>query len=244
MKWIFFLVFSFIGLTGFNQNPIFDAGNSFYANGSYADALNEYNKLVGEDQLSASLYYNIGNTYFKLNELGECIWAYEKALKINPGDKDILYNLDFAKQQTFDKIEGEESSIGNWLKMNLFSFSINMWSILSVLFSFLLAFGIVLFFTRKKHKNIGLTIGFASLLFLFVCIILAHLHKSQILEQNYAVVITEVIEVKTSPSDTAPKSFELHEGTKVSLLRTNENWIEITINGNTGWIDRESIWKI
>lgn len=246
MKWMIFILTCFLSCLGIGQNSTFKKGNSLYAEGNYQEALNTYNKLVAADQLSAALFYNIGNTYYKLDELGESIWAYERALKINPGNDDIRFNLNFANQQTFDKIELQESSIGTWLKINLFRFSINTWSILSILFSVLLGVAIFLFFLSKNQqsKNIGLTLGFATLLLLVTSTILAYLHKEQIVKQDSGIITTEVVSVKTSPSETAPDSFELHEGTKVSLLRTNNNWIEIGVNENVGWVNRESVWKI
>lgn len=246
MKWTVLFVCLFVSGFTFAQDDNFATGNTAYANGDYEAALKAYNKLVADEQLSASLFYNLGNTYYKLDELGEAIWAYEKALKINPGNADVQFNLDFANESTFDEIEGDESVIGKWLAINLFSFSINFWSWLSILFSVLLSVALILFFLGKKQriKNTGITLGFVSIILLIASVVLATTHKQQILAQSEGVVVESVVEIKTSPSDTAPKGFELHEGTKVDLLRTNKNWIEITINGNTGWVNKELIWSI
>jgi len=230
----------------FGQDSTFIKGNEAYANEDYETALNEYNKLVGAEKMGAALYYNLGNTYYKLNELGEAIWAYERALKHDPSNEDAQFNLKFANADTFDEIDNTDSAIANWLKINLFSFSINFWSTLSILFSFILAGALYLFLTtrQQKFKNISLTISFGAFTLLILTIALSYAHKSNITNRDEAIIITEFTEIKTAPSETAAESFTLHEGTKVDLLRSNENWIEVSVNGNAGWVLKEAIWEI
>lgn len=228
------------------QDSSFVRGNEAYANSDFETALSEYRKVVGSDYLSTELYYNLGNTYHKLDQFGEAIWAYEKALKIDPSNENAQFNLKFLNAKTYDDLDTEESGVVTWLKINLFSFSINFWAYLSILFAFILAIAFYFFFTTKKQKvkNRSLTLSFGSLSLMVIMIVLAYFNKANIVKRDSAIIISEFIEVRSSPSDTAPSSFKLHEGTKVDLLRSNEKWIEIGVNTNTGWVEKEAIWEI
>ncbi len=93
-------------------------------------------------------------------------------------------------------------------------------------------------------KNTALTSSFGAIILLISCVVLAYLNKSSILTKDNGIIVNEFVEVRSSPSDTAPSAFKLHEGTKVNLLRSNEGWLEISVNDNTGWIEKESLWEI
>ncbi len=229
-----------------SQDSSFVRGNKAYANSDFETALNEYNKVVASETMSSALYYNLGNTYYKLDELGEAIWAYERALKIKPNNENASFNLKFANAKTYDDLDTSESGIVNWLKINLFSFSISFWSNISIILSFLLSIALFFFFTTKKQKvkNTALTSSFGAIILLISCVVLGYLNKTSILTKDNGIIVNEFVEVRSSPSDTAPSAFKLHEGTKVNLLRSNEGWREISVNDNTGWIEKESLWEI
>ncbi len=230
----------------FGQDSTFVRGNNAYANGDFETALVEYNKIVGSEKLSSQLFYNLGNTYYRLDELGEAIWAYESALKIDPGNENTRFNLKFVNATTYDELDSSDSGIMKWLEINLFSFSLNFWSFVSIILSFILAFTLYFFFTTKKQKvkNTSLTVAFGSFFLVAASVIFAGINKSKIIHKTEAIIVTEAIEIRTSPSETAPEAFKLHEGTKVDLLRSNENWTEINVNGNTGWVQKQTLWEI
>jgi len=246
MKFLFALIVLFITAFANGQDSSFALGNEAYANSDFETALNEYNKVVGSELMSAELYYNLGNTYYKLDQLGEAIWAYERALKIDPNNENAVFNLKFANSKTYDDIESDDSGIGHWLRMNLFQFSINFWAYFSIIMSFAFALAIYFFATTKKQKikNRALTASFTTLALLIFMVIIAYFNKNGIVDRKKAIIITEFIEVHPSPSDTSPSDFKLHEGTKVDLLRANDDWTEINVNGNTGWVKKEAIWEI
>ncbi|NOQ71861.1 MAG: tetratricopeptide repeat protein [Crocinitomix sp.] len=246
MKVLLSILSIFIMCCTYAQDSSFVRGNEAYANADYETALVEYSKVVSSEQISTALYYNLGNTYYKLEQLGEAIWAYEKALKIDPSNENAQFNLKFANAKTYDDLDTSESGIVAWLKINFFSFSINFWAYGSILFAFILAITLYFFFTTKKQKvkNRSLTLSFGALFLLALLIVLAYLNQSNIIDRDQAVIITEFVEVRSSPSDTAASSFKLHEGTKVDLLRSSDGWTEIGVNGNTGWIEKTAIWEI
>lgn len=246
MRLLFYILTNLILFAGHAQDSSFVNGNRAYAAGDYKRALSEYNTLIGDEQMSASLYYNLGNTYYKLDEIGEAIWAYEKALKINPGNANTLSNLALANTKTPDQLDQTDVGINNWLAINFFNFSINFWSYVSIVLGIMLALSIYFYRSAalQKVKNMALSASFI-LGFLFVLtVFVSAKHKSYILNRSTGVVVSEYVDVKPSPSETAPSAFQLFEGTKVELKRANDQWIEVSVNDNTGWILKEGIWEL
>lgn len=238
MKLILLFLVSFISIGGSCQDSSFVQGNAAYATGDYEAAVVAYSKIVASEKMSSSLYYNLGNAYYKLGDLGHAIWAYERALKIDPSHKNAFSNLEFVNAKTYDKLELESTGITYWLKFFLFRFDINFWVYISLGLSVLFSIVLYLFFTSKsqKVKNTSLTFSFATLFGLVAVVIIAYFSHKNVVEQTNAVIISEFVEVRNAPSETAPSSFKLHEGTKVDLLRSNDTWHEVGINGNIGWI--------
>ena len=79
-------------------------GDSAYVNGNYADAISVYEHLLKNAGESAELHYNLGNAYYKAGNVPKAILAYERASLLNPGDEDIVFNLQLARSKTVDKV--------------------------------------------------------------------------------------------------------------------------------------------
>ncbi len=246
MKLILLFLVSFISIGGSCQDSSFVHGNTAYAAGDYEAAVVAYSKIVASEKMSSSLYYNLGNSYYKLGDLGHSIWAYERALKIDPSHKNAFANLEFVNAKTEDKLELENTGITYWLKFFLFRFDINFWAYISLGLSVLFSIILYLFFTSKsqKIKNMSLTFSFATLFGLVAVVIISYFNHKNVVEQTNAVIISEFVEVRNAPSETAPSSFKLHEGTKVDLLRSNDTWHEVGVNGNVGWILKSDFLEI
>lgn len=88
-----------------NPESIMRTANEYYKNNRYQLAIDEYNKLIEDDYTGVSLFYNLGNSYYRLGQVGYAILYYEKALEISPGDEDVLHNLELAKLNLKDKVD-------------------------------------------------------------------------------------------------------------------------------------------
>ena len=82
--------------------------NRLYLDNKYEEAYEKYNQILAGGFESGEVYYNLGNTAYKLDKRGEAVLFYEKALVYLPGDPDIQYNLNLVKQQVIDRIEMPE----------------------------------------------------------------------------------------------------------------------------------------
>ena len=101
---ILFLIQSF-SLFASEEQVIIAKSNKAYTEGYFANAVELYKKVLHLGFESPELYYNLGNSYYKLNELSSAILYYEKARKLDPGNEDVNFNLSVANSKISDKIE-------------------------------------------------------------------------------------------------------------------------------------------
>jgi hypothetical protein len=225
-----------------------ELGNKAYVDGDYKRAAEEYSAIIEGGEYSMSLYYNLANAYFKMNEIGKSILYYHRALRIAPGNEDIRHNLALAEAQTKDRIVAiPEFFLNRWLRTVRNTMSCMAWSIISlVVFAVLLLF--VLMFLLSSHIGVRKTGFYGALvaLLLFVTTTLFALsERREMLTHDEAIVMGSAISVKSSPDRSATDLFVLHEGTKVKVLSEVDQWREITIaDGKKGWTLKSNIEEI
>ena len=243
MKHIITLFIFSLSILSHSQSTL-ETGNNAYLNEQYEIAIQNYLEAVSNNQKSSELFYNLGNSYFKTNEIGEAIWAYEQALKIDPSNKDIMYNLDFANNLTADKLVIETKGIGSWLTKNVFQFSENFWFYISLLTALLTALALYFFFTPSSHLVNNLSLLASSLfgILLIMSFTFAVMHKSRLTNTTKAVIINANTKILTTPMVDAPTSFEMHEGAQLNLKSIQDDWYEVNLNNNTGWVKKNEVW--
>lgn len=222
------------------QDQKFAKANYYYNESRYDTAVIIYERIMEEGFVSAPLLYNIGNTYFKMRNYPMAILYYEKALKLDPTNKEIKQNLAIANALITDKIEPMPvffltkwwRNIGNQL-------SANGWAGASLkLFGLLLILLFVYFTARTRGVRKASFFTSIFVIILFVCSLIFAYQKHQYLnEQNEAIVMMPTITVKSSPSSSGVDLFVLHEGTKVEIMDKADNWDKIKIaDGSVGWM--------
>lgn len=222
------------------NNSLFDQGNALYTNGDYANAITKYEGVLSNNQHSAELYFNLANAHYKLNHVAPSIYYYEKALLLNPNDETIKTNLAYAKNMTIDAIETvPEIGFSKFLNSFTNTFSFDGWAKLSVITMLMfVVLTIVYFFTFSTGKKRLSFIGSVVFLAFMVTALSFAFHKYNIDKNNQpAIVFAQESLVKTEPNNRSEQAFTLHEGTKVQVLDTINNWKQIKISdGKTGWI--------
>lgn len=222
----------------------FDRANHFFQEAVYDSALITYQQLLQSDFESADLYYNIGNTYFKLRQIPRAILYFEKARKIRPNDEDIMHNLDLANTLIVDKIEPIPHLFYKVWWNNFYGlFSANTWAWVSLLLVFLTLLFVFLFLTASSVQ-IRKTGFFAGLFFLLTAVGALGLASQKYYytqKVNEAIIFAPTITVKSSPSFNSVDLFVIHEGTKVSLIDKTGDWTKIRIaNGSVGWLPADA----
>ena len=228
-----------------NNNTLFEEGNAFYNEGKFNEAINKYQAIIDAKQHSAALYFNLGNAHYKLNNIAPSIYYFEKALKLKPNDKEIQNNIAFARNMTIDAIDVvPEVGFSKLFKNLVNTMSFDYWAYTSVITMFLFVIlYLVYYFSYSTRKKRVTFIG--SLSFLFVtCITLFFAFNKFTMDKNDrpAIVFSQEALVKSEPNLRSEESFRLHEGTKVQILDTVNNWKKIKLSdGKSGWISNDDI---
>lgn len=249
MKKIFLLLFTlFCTVSLFAQDNAIKEAETAYMQEDYAKAIEVYENILQSYGPSAQIYYNLGNAYYKSGEVASSILNYERALLLAPGDGDIRFNLNIAKQRTTDRIE----PIGQFFLVKWFEsvqniFSINTWGAIGITCFILLIGCLILFFFSKwlRLKKIGFYVGLLMLTVVILSNIFAANQKYSLTNRVSAIVFTPTVTVKSTPDASGTDLFVLHEGTKVFVRNTLGTWSEIELeDGNVGWLPSKDIEKI
>jgi tetratricopeptide (TPR) repeat protein len=223
------------------QVEFYQEGNRQYQEGDFEGALASYLRLVEAGFESGEVYYNLGNTYFKLGDLAQSILYYERAHRLLPVDADVQANLDLARSLTVDEIEPLP-------RFWLFS-AVEWWVdllprtllIVVVAASYLLGTGVLLLLILNRGAAVsvwGPRIALAcGAVFLVFGLNLA-IRESDVGRAQEAVVLQTQVDVKSAPlDDEALTVFTVHEGTKVRIDRLSEEWAEVVLeDGRVGWV--------
>jgi len=227
---------------------LFGEGNQLYQKGEYENALKKYLAITESGFESGELYYNIGNAYYKLNNIGKAVLNYERARRFLPEDDDLLRNIDLVSMSLADRITPlpEVFYVRYW---NVFRrmLSISGWkAVFFAAWLFAAMNVIILLFIRQIQTRKILKMGL--LLSGFIVLLAAAVFVSSVVIDKPGldgVVMVKEVCVFSEPSDTSTEVFLIHEGTKVHIKRipsTRDDWIEITLaGGNVGWIQKKTI---
>ncbi|MCT4599704.1 MAG: tetratricopeptide repeat protein [Marinifilaceae bacterium] len=217
--------------------------NRLYKRGDYKNAVDIYEKILDKDLESTALYYNLGNSYYKMNKIPDAILNYERALLLSPNNSDVRYNLALARTHLVDKIDViPEVFFIRWFKMFVGMLSSNIWALLSMIFLFICAISFSTYKYLQKNRNVYISIMLISL-FLAVCtVFFSYIQKSRLQDRDHAIVFSPVVNIKGSPADDGVDLFLLHEGTKVEIIEKRETWVNIKLkDGMEGWIRLKTI---
>lgn len=246
MKYYLYILSFLFVLSSFAQNQkLFEEANAYYNGGKFAEAIDNYQGVLETGQHSADLYFNLANANYKLNNIAPSIFYYEKALQLAPNDKDIINNMAFAQNMTIDAIDViPDAGLSKLLNTTTHKMSFDTWAIVSVslVFCFVVLFLIYYFSYSTIRKRLTF-IGSLTALTL-VCVTLAFaFHKYNLDKRdNPAIIFVQESKVKSTPNATSEEAFRLHEGTKVQVVESYNNWQKIKLtDGKTGWVSEEDI---
>lgn len=216
-----------------------------YKKGNYQQAIIDYNELLKRG-VSADILYNLGNAYYRSDNLAHAILCYERALLLSPGDKDIRFNLQFANSKTIDKITPEDENVfATWYKSIVNFTSVDRWAKTSIvcIIAALLLMLVYLFTFSVRSRKIGFYGSVAFLVVFAFSSLFAWQQKSSLESRTGAIVMMPSVGVKPSPENNSNDAFVLHEGTRVSITDNGmKGWKAIRVgDGREGWIKASAI---
>lgn len=194
---------------------------------------------------SSELYYNLGNAYFRVNDIAHARLYYERALLLDPGDRDIRHNIEYVKTKIEDKIVVADTFfLSIWFRGVQSLFNSNTWATMAVV-SFLLLIGCLVLFFFGRSVTMKKTAFYAGIVLIIVVVlsnVFAYNQKDNVEYRDTAIIMAGSASVHSSPDSNSKEIFILHSGTKVNITKEDRSWIEIEIdNGSIGWIQRDKL---
>lgn len=235
-----------LGFVSTAQNEaLFDRANTAYNEGDYNKSIETYLEILDKGQHSAELYFNLGNSYYKLNQIAPSIYYYEKALLLKPNDSEIKNNLSYAQNMTLDAIDTmPEMGLSKFYKGITGFLSFDQWAYAAVVFMifFVLLYIAFHYFRYSTRKRIAFISSLVCLFVSIVAVVFAFVQYNDFIEDRPAIVFDDEIAIRSEPNNRSEEVFRLHEGTKVNVQEALNDFHKIRIaDGKTGWVPKESI---
>lgn len=211
-----------------------------YAKGNYQQAIKDYQELL-KTGVSPEIYYNLGNAYFRTDNITQALLAYERALRLSPGDDDIRYNLQYARSKTIDKITPQtEMFFVTWYNSLVNFTSVDGWAKTAV-FCMIMALLLTLVFLFAPQIWARKTSFYSAIALLAVFVvsnIFAFQQKCKLENSKSAIVTAATVTVKNTPAKSGTDVFVIHEGTRVEITdRAMKEWRGIKLaDGREGWL--------
>lgn len=235
------------------SSPLFAAGdhsqwwekaNELYSNEQYDSAAQYYERIAKKTPDNAEVYYNLGNAYYRLNNIGKAALNYERALKYKPGHKQASDNLYLTQSRITNRIQPvpEIFFLRWWRSITQSSFA-NTYAVIALIF-FLLVIGYHI--ARRAgyiQKNYPVQLSIALLAIAALFITLSLVAGGRKTTNKFAIIMKEA-PLMAKPEYGSSKS-RIPEGTKVDICGKKSSWYEVTLpDGRTGWIQNTLIEKI
>ncbi len=229
-------------------NGMFQLGNEEYEAGNYQEAVNSYQAVLAEGDLSPEVYYNLGNCFYRMDDITNAIYHYERALKLDPGNEKAEHNLSLCYSQTVDKVEPlPEFALTTWYKKMALSQQTDTWALFFVIALFISLVSVAgFYYVRSVGMKRTLFFG-GGIMFILsgILLLLAFSNRSILHDSKHGIVFEPSVTIYSAPTENSEKLFILHEGTKVEVKAEKNDWREIMIaNGNTGWVNQTAFKEI
>lgn len=228
-------------LAASNRAEEFQIGNERYQQGAYEEALQHYYQILSDGYESGALYFNIGNTYYKLDQLGKARLYYERAAKFMEGDESLTENINILRLRLVDQIEPPpQFFLSAWWQyaINFLPLNALIWIEVILLWLVLILLSIRIYY-RSRGRGTRLSLPYHTALVIFIAATLICIQKIYNLEtERHGVIMKPSVTLFAEPKQGGTEVFVLHEGTKVKIERQNQNWFEIRLeDGKTGWLE-------
>lgn len=249
MKHIITFIIIIIPILSANAETVSEQAAKAYQDGNYRKTIelleSEIKTQKEQGKVSPELFYNLGNAYFRVNEVPQALLNYERSLLYNPGDRDVRHNIEYAQTKIEDKIlTADNFFLQIWFDGVQNQTTANNWAKWAITFFVLFIASLFLFFFSSKLnlKKAGFYAAIGCLTLVIFTNIFAYRQKRKIENRNTAIIMAGSAPVVSAPNTTSKELFILHSGTKIVINKSDGNWYEIEIaNGSIGWIQKDKL---
>ncbi len=227
-----------------HADSLFLEANQLYSNQYYSEAVSLYDQLINRGYSHTNLYYNFGNAYYQLGELGNAIWAYEKGLELRPQDDDLQFNLKVANARIVDRVRiPEPFFLIKWYGALKQIFSPSQWLYsISVLLLSSATFSAVGRGWKNQFSRMFQLVSSGGLIVAIALSLLFTDIYFDLSDQEIGVVVAREGRVYAAPSQSSNLLFLVHEGTKADVSSRQYPWVEIElIDGKKGWLSADQL---
>jgi tetratricopeptide (TPR) repeat protein len=231
----------FLPTTTWSQvSPEVTQANQMYNQGQFREAAEIYERVITDGVENGHLYYNLGNTHYRMGNLTKAILNYIKAQNLLPRNEDVEANLEHAIRQTVDQLDGRKphalETILFWIR------DLNLNEHLLALFWINLAFWISMVVWLRHQNSTTQATRSILLAFLILALISTGFRWHQETRHATGVVLPQQIDVHSGWNPTTMVLFQLHQGTVISISQEKENWYEIELpDAKKGWTLKSNI---
>ena len=258
MKFLFFFLIVISGTKAeLNVESLLEEGNDLFqkaneltvddpekAKDLYLKSALRFERITRDGEVeNGKIYYNIGNAYFRADDLGRAILNYRRAEQFTPNDHNIQQNLSYARKRRKDALgETEETKVLQTLLFwhYDFSFSQRFTFFVTVFLTFWTAAATLIFLKRPFLKWIMGTTAILSVVFGVSLVT----ESRTIQSKRPGVIISDEIIARKGDSESYEASFQepLHAGTEFTLIENRQNWLHIElIDGRQCWLPEVAI---
>lgn len=215
-----------------DQSPEFAKANEAYNQGRFQEAIDGYQKLTRSGHWSANLFYDLGNAWFRLENFGEAILNYQRALVLDPRHPEAAANLRVVRDEA-RALELKRSGLERYLGAGTPA----QYSIVASTAFWLALFALTrLFYSRRRSAVFVTFIVFTIAVFAGSVYALYSLETGS-KGQALAIVTGKNIEARLATADNASSVLALPPGSEITVLSQRGDWIYAALpNDLRGWI--------
>jgi tetratricopeptide (TPR) repeat protein len=236
---------AFVALWGRAADPmaVFDQANRLYEQGKFGEAASTYQQLVAAGHVSTTIYYNLGNAWFKAGQPGRAVAAYRRAQELAPRDPNVRFNLNFVRQRVSGNTAPPVESWQRWLGR----LTVNEWTVMATVFFWVWLLVLILREVRPSARAglrvVAVIAGIAALAFMATAGLTTYLSTTR---REGVVIVPQTI-VRLGPLEDSREYYQLRDGAEVLVLdekrlSANESWLQVRDRSRrVGWLKRDQV---
>ncbi|MFN0150706.1 MAG: tetratricopeptide repeat protein [bacterium] len=232
-----------------DARALLDTATRAYESGDFAGAISAYERLRAMGYAGADILYNLGNAYFKGEDLGRAIVNYERALLLAPRDRDLLDNLELARERCVDKRPDSALGAGGFAAAAFRRLTPDEWAwVFAIGLLLTLLVVIAPYYTpigRTRARRIAAFC--ASLMILGVVGMSVWAHHARAGSRGVVIARPDAAElsVRSGPGTTYLGEFSLHPGSVVRVIDERDGWLKIAFSPSLrGWAEANGVERL